>query len=373
MVTIILAMITSLRHKCSPSKTKTNSKWSDYQTSLYSGRVSHTRFQPVVHAFSYPLFFCCLDLKEVEDLFLSSSSSSSRKPKSKPKLWPLSLLMQFRTEDHLKNGEGLISVNKNSETVEETDLKGRIRNLIHERTDGKYKPSSEQTILLLTHLSYYGYCFNPVSFYYIIKPNYSSSSEKNQIEAIVAEVSNTPWNEMQCYVLHPDSKDVIKVQKGIPKKVPTKTPDSSSSSLWESVNYIFDKTFHVSPFMDMNHTYDWTFYSPTYQNRIVASTSMLKGDTKFFNAYFDIKQQTFTPMTLCYQLLRLPIYCAIVQIWIHIEAFRLFFKGVEFIPHPLGSETAASSAITFLMTPFFALNDWWKGPTTDNLENKKLD
>ena len=52
------------------------------------------------------------------------------------------------------------------------------------------------------------------------------------------------------------------------------------------------------------------------------------------------------------------MYCVIIQIWIHIEAFWLFLKGVEFIPHPKGSETAASRIIATAMTPLFALTDW---------------
>lgn len=94
---------------------------------------------------------------------------------------------------------------------------------------------SDQQILLLTHLSYYGYCFNPVSFYYILKKGASSigsagstanadkgASSKfsdENIEAIVAEVSNTPWNEMKCYVLHPDSEDMMQVKDGRSRKL----------------------------------------------------------------------------------------------------------------------------------------------------------
>jgi DUF1365 family protein len=44
---------------------------------------------------------------------------------------------------------------------------------------------------------YYGYCFNPVSLYFILKPNTNASNNgsEDEVEAIVVEVSNTPWNE----------------------------------------------------------------------------------------------------------------------------------------------------------------------------------
>jgi len=395
LITILLAVVTIMKQRLRVSKTqktlkpnekeskqsakKENHFWSEYTTALYSGRVSHIRYHPAIHSFSYPLFFFCLDLKEVDGLFLSNNAS----------LWPLSLFMQFRPEDHLKNEEGLkLSDAANMSMcgeLDKIDLSTRIRNLIFERTNGKYKPSSDQTILLVTHLSYYGYCFNPVSFYYIMSPDYSFSTsksineKKDHIEAIVAEVSNTPWNEMQCYVLHPESKDVMEVQKQSSKIHLKKNEDQAQEKLstskgvddkWDFTNYIFQKTFHVSPFMDMEHKYDWTFYSLSQNNQIKVSTSMLKGDTKYFNAHFQISRTSITPFTLCKFLLRLPVYCFIIQIWIHIEAFKLFMKGVEFIPHPEGSETSASNIIAFFMTPFFALKDWWQGANEDTEMDK---
>ena len=374
LITLTLAGICSMRNAFTTT-------WSEYLTCLYIGRVSHTRFKPVVHSFSYPLFFCCVDLKEVETLF----QSSEKKVKIMPKLWPLSLIMQFRSCDHLKNGEGIKHWNDNGKgqeiNVDKEDLKTRVCNLIEERTRGKYKPSSDQTILLLTHLSYYGYCFNPVSFYYVMKPSYLAATDKfdgsNQIEAIVAEVSNTPWNEMQCYVLHPDSIDITKVQPGLSKKITeidsNDLHQKQEQFMIESINYVFDKSFHVSPFMDMKHIYDWTFYSPTpiisknsntnkINSRIIANTSMRKKNAQYFNAHFDISRSNFTPISLCYQLIRFPFYCMIIQLWIHIEAFQLFMKGVEFVPHPSGddSQNLISKTIAFFMMPLFALQDWWQ-------------
>ena len=49
-------------------------------------------------------------------------------------------------------------------------------------------------IRLLTHLRTFGHCFNPVSFYYCFTP-------QEQLDAVVAEVTNTPWGERHAYVL----------------------------------------------------------------------------------------------------------------------------------------------------------------------------
>ena len=48
---------------------------------------------------------------------------------------------------------------------------------------------------LLTQLRSFGHCFNPVSFYYC----FDAAGE--QLEAVVAEVTNTPWGERHAYVL----------------------------------------------------------------------------------------------------------------------------------------------------------------------------
>ncbi len=84
-------------------------------------------------------------------------------------------------------------------------------------------------IRLLTHLRTFGHCFNPVSFYYCFAP------DGEQLEAIVAEVTNTPWGERHAYVL----------QAGDP------IPRGG-----------FDKALHVSPFMPMDQRYTWRAPAP---------------------------------------------------------------------------------------------------------------
>ena len=398
LVTILLAIIATFRWRRRISKCDDKHNiMTRLETALYTGRVSHARFHPTIHSFSYPLFFTCLNLKESSLLFGGNKSGK------KALLWPLTYVVNFLEEDHLKNGEGLVDAT----TKEDNSLHTRICRLVKERTNGICEVHTSQKIWLLTHLQYFGYCFNPVSFYYIMQ-----KEDESNVQAIVAEVSNTPWLEMYCYVLHPNSIDIQKCQPGRTKNThknwfqqhvnnnpsllpPTTTTteeeetkhdndnhdDLSNGKSWESTNYIFEKKFHVSPFMDMEHLYDWTFWHPT-MNKIAVSTTMIKnckGDEtngkKYFNAYFEIakKQNSLlTPMSLCRQILEMPYYCLIIQLWIHVEAFWLFLKGVHFIPHPDGTETAASQIIGTIMTPFFAMKDWWdafKQPT----QNKEKD
>lgn len=329
LVCVVSASIVWLR------RNRSGKRWSDYRSSVHVGRVSHVRYRPVVHSFTYPLFFFCLDLAEADELF--SSPSAVLRPLSR-------FLMRFETRHHLKNGEGAVTEKgqrfdpeKEEENMEA--FTNRLCRLVSERTNGAYAPRPDrQTIRLVTHLTYFGYCFNPVSFYYFTK----KGEDDNVIEAVVAEVSNTPWNEMRCYVLHPESVDVTTVKPGRTKN---------------AVNYVFPKCFHVSPFMAMDYEYDWVFCPPN--ERIVVVADMVSKDkSKCFTARFDVRRRGLSPLTLCGLLTRLPVYCAVIQAWIHIEAFRLFVKGVRFIPHPEAAETTASKIIAFVMMPFFAASNW---------------
>ncbi|KAL7501809.1 hypothetical protein ACHAWX_000366 [Stephanocyclus meneghinianus] len=375
--------------------------WGNIDTSLFRGSVFHIRHKPTIHSFSYPLFFSVVDLDEATELFgdnnvqpgtnISAKSSGKYnhetkvthvwKERNRGMLWPLSTLMMLRDVDHLKNGEGLSD--SDGRSLLKLSLKERVANLIHERTQGKVdlripvydenrNHESARKVLLVTHLMYYGYCFNPVSLYYILKSTSSSdaANSKNhlsggdlvEIEAIVVEVSNTPWNEMSVYVLHPDSVDVAESQV-------TPCTEDNKSFRSPSYRYKFRKNFHVSPFMTMDHDYDWTFRMT--RNRIHVSAKMIRRQSNepckkrdegelFFAAGFDIQRTPptkFYPLQLAMIICRYPIYCFIIQIWIHYEAFKLLMKGVQFIPHPHGSETRASRIIAAVMSPVFVLKE----------------
>ena len=110
-------------------------------------------------------------------------------------------------------------------------LAAAIRSLVEQKTG--QRPTGP--IRMLTHLQYFGHCFNPVCLYYC----YDETGQ--YVDTIVAEVHNTPWHETHPYVLdrtlneHPDPE-------------------------WR--RFRFAKDFHVSPFMDMDIHYDWKFRVP---------------------------------------------------------------------------------------------------------------
>ena len=85
-------------------------------------------------------------------------------------------------------------------------------------------------ISILTHLRTFGYCFNPVTFYYLWDENVETP------KAILTEITNTPWGEKYA------------------KALQWETSQESEKSSHE-----FKKEFHVSPFIGMEIDYDWRF------------------------------------------------------------------------------------------------------------------
>jgi hypothetical protein len=268
---------------------------------------------------------------------------------------------------HLKNGEGKPNNNiEDTSTATTFNLSQRIFNLIATKTQQQFQPTTKtHRIVLLTHLEYYGYNFNPVSFYYIL------SRTTGDLDAVVGEVSNTPWTEMYCYVLHPDSIDNVQQHQLDNGSYPNPRVDDPNTQF-----YRFPKTFHVSPFMEMEYWYDWTFQQTPLDTSFVVVNSLRRRTTSTnhdetktqttniatkerldFTARLELQTQPLTPYALAWQLIRFPIFCFVIQVWIHYQAAWLFLKGIVYVPHPQGSETAASKAIATLMIPFFAIRD----------------
>ncbi|MEM1204260.1 MAG: DUF1365 domain-containing protein [Acidobacteriota bacterium] len=246
-------------------------------SAIYEGRVRHRRFQPHGHAFEYPLFMMYLDLGEIDDLLDRSALASTRRPAP----------VRFRRRDYLGDPG--------------VPLAEAVRDLVEERSG--VRPRGP--IRLLTHLRYWGFGFNPVSFYYCFDP------AGERVEHVVAEVANTPWNERYSYVLSdPEPRG------------------RSRAMTWE-----MPKVFHVSPFMDMDMDYRWTFSEPS--GKLLVHMENHKPAGKMFDATLTLERtRGMTPRAILGTQLRYPIMSAKVVFWIYFQALKLWLKKTPFYPHP---------------------------------------
>lgn len=160
-------------------------------------------------------------------------------------------------------------------------------------------------IRLLTHLRYFGYCFNPASFYYC----YDDSDIR--VETIVVEIHNTPWGERHCYVFG-DSQNEHPVDH------------------WR--RYRFNKNFHVSPFIDMDIQYDWRFRVPGDIIRVHMID--IEKHKKLFDATLMLKRQPISHKGLTRVLIKYPLMTMKVTTMIHFQALRLLLKNTPFFTHP---------------------------------------
>lgn len=246
------------------------------QSCIYEGQVRHTRTTPVVHRFRYGLFLMFIDLDELPRLFDGRWLWSVSRPAP----------ARFRRENYLGPAE--------------QKLDDAVRDLV-ERDTGN-RPGGP--VRMLTNLSYFGYCFNPVTYYYCF------DADDVSVEAIVAEVTNTPWNERTTYVL----------------------PSERAKRQGATRRFSDRKSMHVSPFMPMDIQYDWCFTDPGKRLTIYMANQH-KGK-RVFDASLVLERREIAAGSLAKILLTYPFMTAKVAAAIHWQALRLWLKGCPVYEHP---------------------------------------
>lgn len=246
------------------------------QSCIYEGRVRHSRRMPVQHSFRYRMIMMYLDLDELPRLFAGRWFWSTSRL----------ALARFRRSDHIGDAG--------------QSLPDTVRDLVESKTGSR--PAGP--IRLLTNLSYFGYCFNPVSFYYC----FDRSGER--LQAIVVEVNNTPWGETKTYVLP--------VTDGEDKNV--------------SLHFSPEKKMHVSPFMPMDVKYDWFFSTPEDKASVFMASA--KGGKRIFDAALMLQRTEISSGSLARVLLTFPFMSFRVVAAIYLQALKLWLKRCPLYSHP---------------------------------------
>jgi DUF1365 family protein len=257
---------------------------------LYHGVVRHRRLRPFRHEFRYSVFLAYLDLDELDRVFAGRWWWSTRRP----------AVARFCRDDYLPD-------------TSPRPLAEAARDIVEKRLG--VRPAGP--VRLLTNLRYWGYRINPISLYYCF------DATAARVEAVVAEVTNTPWGDRHCYV------------------VPG--PATLRDRTWRAT---LPKDLHVSPFFPMDMEYRWLLSAPG-ERLSVEIESHRRGEWQF-DATLALERREITGATLAGALLRHPWMAGRVAAGIYWQALRLWWKGAEFHPHPrtLGSDESAGGRRT---------------------------
>jgi DUF1365 family protein len=244
-------------------------------SAIYEGWVAHRRLGPVPHSFGYRIFLPLFDLEELPELLDPIPLWSARGPAP----------ARFREADYLPGGSG--------------SLAQRARDLTQARLG--HRPDGP--VRVLANPRYLGAGFNPVSFLFL------HARDGSGVEAVIAEVTSTPWGERTAYVL-----------------------DGRSAGPEGRVTAIFEKRMHVSPFQPMDQTYEISVTSPGDRLGIVISN--LEREEEVFVATMALRRVELTRGRMLRLLVAYPPMTLTTLTRIYANAVRLKARGAAVHPHP---------------------------------------
>jgi DUF1365 family protein len=249
-------------------------------SAVYLGDVRHRRLSPVEHGFRYPTAMLLLDLDELPDVLSAHRG------------WRVDAraAASFRRRDH--HGDPAVPLDE------------AIRRTVAERTGDR--PGGP--IRLLAQPRVLGASFNPVTFAYCY------AADGRTLQAVLAEVTNTPWGERHAYVVA--------------------AADAEPGSDADALTWRLGKRFHVSPFMAMDHEYSWRLNVPG--PRILVHLESHRDGAKVFDATLTLRRRPLDGPGLRAYLRRQPLGTITDVARIYGQAARLALRRVPHFPHPEG-------------------------------------
>jgi DUF1365 family protein len=237
---------------------------------LYEGLVVHRRHTEPTRVFAPRLFLAHVDVDALPGSLDRLPGWSARRPAP----------IHFRRRDFFDGGD--------------RPLGDAVRDLVEERLGRR--PIGAVT--LLAHLRTFGWLFNPLSVYYCWLPH-------GGLDAIVLEVTNTPWGDRHWYV------------------VDARTGEQTTTTA---------KAMHVSPFlpMDVDYRITWTTPGDDLSLRIEverAGTPVFDASLRLHRVPLDRKHAVTMPLRHWLLPLR-------VSLGIYGEAVKLLVRRARFFPHP---------------------------------------
>lgn len=239
--------------------------------SVVRARVSHARRVPVKNRFAY----------DIDCLLLDEAALAGKRH---PRLFAFgrpNLVSLHRSDHGVAGCEGVEGVRS------------------HARASGV---DGVEHVLLLTHPRYWGFAFNPVSFWFLL-------GATGNLRAVLAEVHNTFGERHGYFCTGENGADI--------------GPDCSIASA---------KRFHVSPFFDIAGEYRFRFRLDN--TRVAAHIVYDDGAGGGLNTAIAGTRLPFTDRELLRALVRRPFGAARTVALIHYQALRLYIKGARYRKRP---------------------------------------
>lgn len=241
-------------------------------SALYTGTVTHVRLRPVQHRLRYRMLNLLLDLDELPalDRRLRLFGCNRR------------ALFAFHETDH---GDGT-----------ETPLRLQVEALLHRA--GIDPAGGRIRVLCMPRVL--GMVFNPLTTYFC-------HGADGTLQAMLYEVHNT-FGQRHTYLIPVHG-------------TPTETLHQSCG-----------KRFHVSPFMDMELSYAFRLTLPG--ERLDLAIDVYDAAGPLLVAAFAARRRPLDDRTLLAAFLAHPLLAARVLGGIHLEALKLWRKGLRLRPLP---------------------------------------
>ncbi|MDX2289675.1 MAG: DUF1365 domain-containing protein [Hyphomicrobiaceae bacterium] len=236
---------------------------------LYVGTVAHKRLRPVPHALSYRVFALLVDVDRIDDVARTCRFLSYNRFN----------LLSLHDRDHGR-GDGQ-----------------PIGDAIRAVLDGGGLPTRDRRIHLLAYPRVLGYVFNPLSVYYVTTPDAA-------LEALVYEVSNT-FGERVSYVL------------------PAGPAQGGIHAQWCT------KAMFVSPFAAGSGQYGFRVTPPG--PNLTVGVSFQDAAGPLIKTHFRAQAQALDDAAILRVMASHPLMTWKVMTAIHVEAFRLWNKGVPLV------------------------------------------